>query len=76
MSKMIQVRNVPEGLHRKLKSRAAQAGMSLSEFLLAEIARIGALPTREEMLARLRSRESVKMSKSAAAILRRERDTA
>lgn len=76
MSKMIRIRNVPEGLHRKLEIRAAQAGMSLSEFLLAEIAKVAPLPTREEMLARLRSRESVKMSKSAAAILRRARDTA
>ena len=36
MSKMIQLRNVPDALHRKLKSRAAQAGMSLSDYLLAE----------------------------------------
>jgi plasmid stability protein len=34
---MIQIRNVPEALHRKLKSRAALAGMSLSDYLLAEL---------------------------------------
>jgi len=56
MSKMIQIRNVPDGLHRKLKARAAVAGQSLSDYLLSEIDRIAALPTREEMLARIHSR--------------------
>ena len=37
MSKMIQIRNVPDDLHRRLKSRAALAGMSLSDYLLNEI---------------------------------------
>ena len=40
MSRMIQIRNVPETLHRKLKSRAALAGMSLSDYLLAELGRV------------------------------------
>jgi antitoxin FitA len=76
MSMMIQLRNVPDAMHRKLKARAAMAGMSLSDYLIAEIGRIAALPTREEMLARLHSRTPVKLSRSAAAILRRERDSA
>ncbi len=42
---------MPDALHRKLKARAAVAGQSLSDFLLAELARIAARPTREEMLA-------------------------
>ena len=37
MSTMIQIRNVPDALHRRLKSRAALAGMSLSDYLLSEI---------------------------------------
>jgi len=60
MSKNIQIRNVPEAVHRRLKLRAAESGMSLSEHLLAEITRIADLPTRAEMRERLRSRTEVK----------------
>ncbi len=59
MSKMIQVRNVPEDLHRKLKARAAMMGMSLSEYLLAEIRRSAERPTIGELQDRLRRRGSV-----------------
>lgn len=75
MAKTIQIRNVPEALHKRLKIRAAHAGMSLSEHLLAELARIATLPTRDEMRERLRSRPEVKLSRSAAALVRRERDS-
>lgn len=74
MSKMIQIRNVPDALHRKLKSRAAIAGKSLSDYLLAEMVRYAALPTREELLARLHSRAPVKLSVPAADIIREGRD--
>jgi plasmid stability protein len=50
---MVQVRNVPEALHRKLKARAADSGKTLSAYLLTELERLAARPTREEMLARL-----------------------
>lgn len=73
---MIQIRNVPDTLHRKLKARAAVAGTSLSDYLLAEIGRIAALPTRDEMLARLHSRSRVELKVPAADIIRRERDSA
>jgi plasmid stability protein len=76
MPKMIQIRNVPESLHRKLKARAAVAGKSLSDYLLAELARFAALPTRDEMLARLHGRARVKLSVSAADVIRHERDSA
>ena len=76
MSKMIHIRNVPDGLHRKIKARAAQSGMTLSDYLLAEIERIAALPTREEMLARLHARTRVKLSTPTAEIIRRERESA
>ena len=59
MSKMVQIRNVPDALHRKLKARAADSGQTLSDYLLAEIGRLAARPTREEMLARLHSRKRV-----------------
>jgi plasmid stability protein len=76
MSKMIQIRNVPDALHRKLKARAAEAGTSLSEYLLGEIGRIAALPTREEMLARLHRRSRVELKVPAADVIRRERESA
>jgi plasmid stability protein len=73
MSKMIQIRNVPDALHRKLKARAAHDGKSLSDYLLAEMVRFAALPTRDEMLARLHSRAPVKLSVPAAQIIREGR---
>lgn len=76
MAKMIQIRNVPDAVHRQLKAKAAQAGMSLSEFLLAEITQIAAQPSLEEMLARLASRKPVKLRVSAAALIRKQRDSA
>ena len=76
MSKMIQIRNVPDGLHRKLKARAAVAGQSLSDYLLSEIDRIAALPTREEMLARIHSRPPVVLKTPAAAVIREDRERA
>lgn len=74
MSKMVQIRNVPDELHRTLKSRAALAGMSLSDYLLAELRRTVQRPTREELLRRLESREPVELSEPAAATIRAERD--
>jgi len=73
---MVQIRNVPEGLHRKLKARAALAGQTLSDYLLAEVERLLARPTRDEMLARLRNRRRVTLKTSAATIIREERDRA
>lgn len=76
MSRMVQIRNVPDGLHRKLKARAADSGQTLSDYLRAEIERLAARPTRHEMLSRLRSRRAVALKTSAAAIIRRERESA
>jgi plasmid stability protein len=73
MSKMIQVRNVPDVLHRTLKARAAMAGMSLSDFLLAEIRRLAERPTMEELRERLHRREPVKLKVPAAQAVREER---
>ena len=74
MSRMIQVRNVPESLHRALKARAALSGMSLSDFLLAEIRQVAERPTIEELRDRLRRRSRVAVPLSAAEAVRQERD--
>ena len=72
---MIQIRNVPDGLHRKLKSRAALAGMSLSDYLLQQIREVAERPTMEEMRARLARRAPVKLSEDTADAVRAERDS-
>jgi len=74
MSTMIQIRNVPDALHRELKSRAALAGMSLSDYLLNEIREAAERPTLEEMKARLRSLSAVAPSPPPAEAVREERD--
>lgn len=73
MHKMIQIRNVPEELHRILKSRAAMSGMSLSDYLLAELRHVAERPTRTELLARLKSRESVEVQSSIPDLIAEER---
>lgn len=70
---MIQLRNVPPELHRKLKSRAALAGMSLSDYLIDIIRRDSERPTLEELLTRLRSHEPIESEVSAADIIREQR---
>ena len=74
MSVMIQVRNVPEALHRRLKARAALEGQSLSDYLLKELARVGELPTAEEMQQRLASRTAALTPSEIMAAVRAERD--
>ncbi len=75
MSRMIQVRNVPDSTHRTLKARAAMAGMSLSDFLLAELRGLAERPTVAELRERVRNRSRVAAGVSAAAdAVRRERD--
>lgn len=72
---MIQVRNVPDNLHRTLKAQAAMAGMSLSDFLLAEIRRVAERPTIAELRERVRRRSGVAVAVSALEAVRRERDS-
>ncbi len=75
MSKMVQIRNVPEGLHRTLKSRAALAGLSLSDYLLKEIKLVAERPTPQEMRARLESYPAITLSESPSDAVRAERDS-
>jgi plasmid stability protein len=74
MSKMIQLRNVPDALHRSLKARAAMAGMSLSDYVLAEIREIAELPTLAEFRKRLHRRKPVAAQIDTARMVREERD--
>lgn len=74
MSVMIQIRNVPDALHRRLKSRAALAGMSLSDYLLSEIRQVAERPTIDELRARLDRRSTVSLSVEPADAVRAERD--
>jgi len=74
MSKMIQLRNVPDALHRRLKARAAVSGMSLSDYLLSEIREIAERPTMAEMAERLEQREPVSVPIDTARLVREERD--
>ena len=73
---MIQIRNVPNTLHRRLKSRAALARMSLSDYLLSEIRAVAERPTIEELRERLQQRASVAPSLAPADAVRAERDRA
>jgi plasmid stability protein len=75
MSKMIQIRHVPDALHRKLKARAAMQGVSLSDYVLRELKEIAAQPTLEEWFKRVGSREPVELPFSAAEAVRAERDS-
>jgi plasmid stability protein len=74
MSKMIQLRNVPESLHRKLKSRAALEGQSLSDYLIGEIRKVAERPTVRELEQRLMEREPVSPAISPASAVRHERE--
>ena len=74
MSKMVQIRNVPDELHRELKARAARAGMSLSDYLLAQLRDVVAYPTVEELTQRIAALPPVHVSETPAAAVRAERD--
>jgi plasmid stability protein len=71
---IIQIRNVPDALHRRLKARAALAGMSLSDYLLGAIREVAERPTVEELRNRLERRCRVRLSIEPADVIRAERD--
>ena len=75
MPRMIQIRNVPEDLHRLLKSRAALAGKSLSDYLLEELRRTAMRPTTVELARRIASRTPVTPPVPPAEVLRLERES-
>jgi antitoxin FitA len=75
MSKMIQLRHVPDALHRQLKARAAMSGLPLSDYLIREVRKIAEQPTLEEMRERLQEREPYRGKKTPTELLRVERDS-
>ena len=74
MGKLIQIRHVPAKVHRTLKARAAQSGFSLSEYLRLELTRLAALPTPDEVRARLRQRTPLLTRERPEAVIRRARE--
>ena len=74
MPKMIQIRNVPDDLHRKLKAQAAARGMSLSDYLRAEVEQLAARPSPAEIKERLRRLGPTRLPEDPAVTVRRLRD--
>jgi antitoxin FitA len=74
MSKMIQVRDVPDSVHGTLKSRAAREGMSLSDFLKRELERIAERPSMQEWLERTELAKPISGKMTAARIIRELRE--
>lgn len=71
---MIQIRNVPEDVHRRLKARAAMEGVSLSDLALAELRRSLERPTRRELLDLVASRQPVRSGPSSAEVIEAARN--
>ncbi|MBL8294809.1 MAG: hypothetical protein JNN08_23390 [Bryobacterales bacterium] len=74
MSKMIQVRDVPDDVHATLKSRAAREGMSLSDFVKRELSRVADRPSMQEWLDRTEQAKPIPSKRSAAQVIRELRD--
>lgn len=72
---MIQIRNVPDSLHRELKARAARSGRTLSDYLLEVVRREMERPEPRDLLARIRERGPVYLDESAADAVRAERES-
>jgi antitoxin FitA len=72
---MVQIRNVPPELHRRLKARAAIEGLSMSDYVLREIRKALDRPTRQEILERLLAQPLRRLRRSAAEMVRAERDS-
>ncbi len=72
--KLLQIRNVPDDVHRQLKARAAMHGQSLSEFALTELRRSLERPTRQELIARVRARDRASVTERSADAVRAERE--
>ena len=71
---MIQIRNVPDSLHRRLKARAALEGVSMSLYVLRQIEKALARPGRQELREAIREQPEVVLESSPADVLREERE--
>jgi hypothetical protein len=74
MAKMIQIRHVPDALHRRLGARAALAGMTLSDYVRRELERSASQLSPAELRARLASMSRTKLQEHAVDAVRAERD--
>ncbi|MGH3455104.1 MAG: FitA-like ribbon-helix-helix domain-containing protein [Nocardioidaceae bacterium] len=74
MTKMLQVRNVPDDVHSRLKERAKAAGMSMSEYVLRELKELADKPSLDEIWRRAEARDSSVSLADAAQLIRDERD--
>ncbi len=74
MSKMVQIRAVPDAVHSTLKARAAREGMSLSDFIKRELERIAERPSMQEWLERTRQAKPISCKLSPAQAIRELRD--
>jgi hypothetical protein len=74
MARTLQIRHVPDKLCRALEARAAQAGMTLSDFLLTEVRKVAERPTREELIRRLAKLPPVRLRVRPADAVRAERE--
>ena len=74
MGVLVQIRDLPESVHRTLKARAAASGTSLSEYLRALLTREASRPTPDELNARLASRDPAHLGEPAEVAVRRLRD--
>ena len=75
MSKMVQIRDVPDDVHRTLKARAAREGMSLSDFIKRELARTTERPSMQEWLERTQQAKPISSKLSPAEVIRELRDS-
>jgi plasmid stability protein len=75
MPSNIQIRAVPDDVHRALEARAAAAGKSLSDYLLDELTALARRPTFSELLERIQKREPVDVAVDSATAVREERET-
>ena len=69
-TKMVQIRSVPDDFHRRLKARAAQEGMSMSDYVLREVGKALEHPTRDELLARIRAQPLRRLRPDPATVIR------
>ena len=74
MGRLVQIRDVPEPVHRTLKARAAASGVSLSEYLRTELARMAERPSVDELAARIKARGEVTLSPPSEVLVRELRD--
>ena len=74
MSTTLQIRNVPDEVHRRPESRAALAGMSMSEYVLRAIEKLLSRPTHEEVFARIAELPPIELDPPVAEVLREERE--